>query len=48
MAQVFSMFVGEITAWVNWLGSWSLYGVPFLYYILGFIIAGIIIDFVFG
>lgn len=48
MTDVFAMFIGELSSWVTWLGTWSLYGIPFLYYILGFILTGIIIDFVFG
>lgn len=48
MAQVFTFFVDQIGAWMTWLTSWQLYGIPFLYYFMGFVIMGIIMDYVFG
>lgn len=48
MADVFTFMVNEIGAWVNWLSSWSLYGIPFLFYFMGFIIMGLLFDFIFG
>lgn len=48
MQEVFLFYVNEISEWVNWLGSWSLYGVPFLFYIMGFVIIGAVMDFIFG
>lgn len=48
MNEVFNLFITEIGSWVSWLSSWSLFGIPFLYYLLGFILAGIIMEFVFG
>lgn len=48
MAQVFTFYVNEIGEWVSWLSSWNLYGVPFLFYLMGFVIIGAVMDFIFG
>lgn len=48
MAEVFTFYVNEIGSWVNWLASWQLYGVSFLFYIMGFVIIGALMDFIFG
>lgn len=48
MADVFTFYVNEIGAWVSWLFSWQLYGVPFLYYLMGFALMGVLFDFIFG
>lgn len=48
MGQVFSFYVNEIGEWVSWLSSWNLYGVPFLFYLMGFVIIGAVMDFIFG
>lgn len=48
MVEVLSMFINEIGSWVTWLGSWSLYGIPFLYYMMGFAILGLLMDYIFG
>ena len=48
MANVFSFYVNEIGEWIDWLASWNLYGVPFLFYIMGFVIIGAVMDFIFG
>lgn len=48
MSQVFTFVVTEIGAWISWLSSWNLYGIPFLYYIMGFIITGLLMEFIFG
>lgn len=48
MSEVFQFYVNEIGAWVNWLFSWNLYGVPFLYYLMGFAMLGLLLDFIFG
>lgn len=48
MAQVFTFYVNEIAEWVSWLSSWNLYGVPFLFYLMGFVIIGAVMDFIFG
>ena len=48
MADVFAFYVTEIGSWVSWLSSWNLYGVPFLFYLMGFVIVGTLIDFIFG
>ena len=48
MADVFTFYVNEIGEWVSWLSSWNLYGVPFLFYLMGFVIIGAVMDFIFG
>lgn len=48
MAEVFTFYVNEIANWIDWLFSWNLYGVPFLFYIMGFAMLGLLIDFIFG
>ena len=48
MANVFTFYVNEIGEWVSWLSSWNLYGVPFLFYLMGFVIIGAVMDFIFG
>lgn len=48
MAEVFTFYVNEIGEWVSWLSSWNLYGVPFLFYLMGFVIIGAVMDFIFG
>ena len=48
MAEVFNFYVNEIGEWVSWLSSWNLYGVPFLFYLMGFVTIGAVMDFIFG
>lgn len=48
MAEVLTMFITEIGKWVGWLNSWTLYGIPFLYYIMGFAVLGLLMDYIFG
>lgn len=48
MSQVFTFVVTEIGSWVTFLTQWSLYGIPFLYYFIGFVITGILMEFIFG
>lgn len=48
VTAVFNMIVNEIGSWVQWLNSWQLFGVSFLYYFMGFVIIGLLIDFIFG
>lgn len=48
MADVLTMFINEIAGWIQFLGSWSLYGIPFLYYLMGFTVLGLLMDYIFG
>lgn len=48
MVELFLWFVNEIASWVSWLGFWSIYGIPFLYYIMGFTVLGLLMDYIFG
>ena len=48
MAEVFTFYVNEIGQWVTWLFNWNLYGMPFLVYLMSFVILGILLDFIFG
>lgn len=48
MAAVFTMLVNEIGYWMEWLFSWQVYGVSFAWYIMGFAIIGLMMDYIFG
>lgn len=48
MADVFTFCVNQIGAWVAWLSSWSLYSIPFIWYIMGFVVMRLLFDFIFG
>lgn len=48
VTDVFTMVVSEMGEWVYWLKSWQLFGIPFLWYFIGFVIIGLLMDFIFG
>ena len=48
MSAVFSMLVTELRYWMEWLFSWQLYGISFGWYIMGFAIIGLMMDFILG
>lgn len=47
MLQALQFVLSVITSSVNWLLSWQYLGVPFLYYLMGIVIIGVVLRFVF-
>lgn len=45
MATAVTFVLNVITSAVNWLGSWQFLGIPFLYYMIGIAVIGILMRF---
>lgn len=48
MSDALTFVFNCVSRSVGWLSEWNFLGVPFLVYIIGLAIVGLLIDFIFG